>query len=411
MSTFFENDELAELRLKFIQSAQERVESIEILILKAEGQKTQEANKGVLKEIYSLSHTIKGSARVYKFEGIAFICHKIEDYISELLNHQKIVSAEELTYLLKHVDLLGSYFKEFIEFKKVDDKKYQEIYTKQFIAPLAHSDTGTKVALSNIKIQILIVGINKTILKQVYMALGDLNYKISFAADALEAFDRLALEKFDLIISSYIMNPIDGLSFSLAVKNQWRDRVPKILLLASEPIQIPYDKSIAPDHVFIKSLNLPQEMKTYLEKEYSLFKKNAPPPVPKKARNKVKSIYFVEDDPNILELFLMVFSTKKDVVLFNEVTTSDPYNRLIQMAPDLIICDIHVPNVDILSLLLKIKTSEELSKTPVVIFTGDPDQPMAAKLLKVGALAVLDKTIILTSMFEELEKVGIDLQN
>jgi CheY-like chemotaxis protein len=106
----------------------------------------------------------------------------------------------------------------------------------------------------------------------------------------------------------------------------------------------------------------------------------------------------------------MVFSAEKKVVLYDELTKSDPYKRLTDVMPNLIICDIHVPGVDIINLMLKIKTSEELSRIPVVIFTGDPDQPIAAKLLKLGALAVLDKTIILTSMFEELEKLGLDLE-
>jgi response regulator RpfG family c-di-GMP phosphodiesterase len=166
---------------------------------------------------------------------------------------------------------------------------------------------------------------------------------------------------------------------------------------------------LAPDKILLKTLSLPEELNHYLKSEFRHFIKAQKTKTPNIKYN-VKSIYFVEDDPNILELFLIVLSEKKDVVLFNEVTTSDPFKNIIQLMPNLIICDIHVPNVDTVRLLLKIKTSEELSKVPVVFFTGDPDQPIASELLRIGALAVLDKTIILTSMFDEFEKLGIQLK-
>lgn len=409
MSAFFENEELFELRVKFIQSAKEKAESIEVLILKAESQKSRAASKALLKEILSISHTIKNSSRVYKFDAIALICHKLEDYISELLDHEKIVSAEELTKMLRHIDLLASYFKEFIYNKTVDDKKYQDEYRKQFMisTPTIGDDPQKTVTVSS-KAQILIVGINKTIMKQVYAGLESINCTVSFATDALEALHRLSLEKFDLVISSYIMDPIDGVSFTLAAKNQWQKKAPKVILLSSELIEFPYEKDVSPDKVVVKSLNLPTDLKKFLEHEYPQFIKNRST-AKKSVRHHIQSIYFVEDDQNILELFMMVFNSKKDVALFNDVTKSDPYHQLIMMRPDLIICDIHVPNVDIVGLLVKIKTSEELSRTPVVFFTGDPHQPLAAKLLHLGALAVLDKTIILSSMFEELEKLGLDL--
>ena len=160
--------------------------------------------------------------------------------------------------------------------------------------------------------------------------------------------------------------------------------------------------------MLIKSVNLPQDLKKYVENEFQSSIKNKSF-VKKEVRYHIQSIYFVEDEQSILDLFLMVFSAKKDVALFNDVTKSDPYHQMVMMRPDLIICDIHVPNVDIVNLMVKIKTSEELSKTPVVFFTGDPHQPLAATLLHLGALAILDKTIILTSMFEELERLGLDL--
>lgn len=64
-----------------------------------------------------------------------------------------------------------------------------------------------------------------------------------------------------------------------------------------------------------------------------------------------------------------------------------------------------------MALLKRIKEHEELASTPVVFFSGDPEQPIAVELVKQGAMAVLDKTIILTSMIDELEKLGINLQS
>jgi CheY-like chemotaxis protein/HPt (histidine-containing phosphotransfer) domain-containing protein len=409
MSDFIDHDELLELRINFMDSTKEKLDNIESIILKAEAVKKQDTNKTALKDILALTHSIKGSSRSYKFDAMAIICNKLEDFISELLNHDKIVSAEELTKILKHTDILTTYCDEFIKAKKVDDSAFLDRYQKMFSITTTQKEVTKRIVLSKIKLQILVVGVNKTIMKQVYMALADFNYNISFAADPLEAFHRISLEKFELVISSYMMDPIDGLSFIMALKNQWKEKAPHVILLATDTITTKIDKSLLPEKIMVKSLTLPQEMQDHFMKEFSFFAKTKDRAA-KTVQHKVKSIYFVEDDENILDLCLMIFTQKKDVVLFNEITTADPFDRINQMMPDLIISDIHVPNVDTTRLLLKIKTTQELSHIPVVFFSGDPEQPIASELLKIGALAVLDKTIILTSMIEELEKLGIDLQ-
>jgi CheY-like chemotaxis protein len=204
------------------------------------------------------------------------------------------------------------------------------------------------------------------------------------------------------------MDPINGISFSLAIKNQWNEKAPRIILLSSENVELKHEKKLQPDKVFVKSLSLPRDLQEYFDKELSSFVRSKAT-TQNLNKHLVKSVFIVEDDVNILELFLVVFTDKKDVVVFNEVTKWDPFERIAQLMPDLIICDIHVPNVDTKSLLLKIKTSEELREIPVVFFSGDPEQPIATELIRCGALAVLDKTIILTSMFDELEKLGIEL--
>lgn len=409
MSEFINSAELLELKLNFFNSTKNTIDRMEALILKAEALKKQETSKTALKDVLSLTHSVKGTARGYRFDAFAVICNKLEDYISILLNHDKIVSAEELTKILKHTDLLTGYCDEFIAKKQVDDAAFLDKYQKMFATNIDPIESTKRIVLSQVKLRILVIGINKAIMKQVDFSLVDFNYVVSFAADPLEAFHRISLEKFDLIISSYMMDPIDGLSFSLAVKNQWHDKAPHIVLLSSDPIVMKYDKELQPEKFFIKSMNLPLEMKEYFQKEFGIFSKPKTT-TPTKVQHKVKSIYFVEDDESILDLCLIVFTAKKDVVLFNEVTKSDPFERIARLMPDLIICDIHVPNIDTTKLLLRIKTSEELSKVPVVFFSNDPGQPVASELVSIGALAVLDKTHILTSMIEELEKLGIELQ-
>jgi CheY-like chemotaxis protein/HPt (histidine-containing phosphotransfer) domain-containing protein len=412
MSATLDNEELFELMQNFISTAKESLDNIESLILKAETQKNQNSTKLFMKEILGITHSLKGTSASFKLKSFSLICHKLEDYIAGLVNQNKIISSEELTNLLKHTDLLSSYCVEFAAHNEVDDLRFQENYNKIFLTTnIANVPPGQppRVLVSSTKLYILIVGINKTIMKQIYMSLIDINYSISFATDTLEALHRLTLEKFDLIISSSIMDPINGISFTMAVKNQWKEKAPKIILLSSEPIQIKSVPYLAPDKIILKSPSLPEELNQYFKKDFSHFVKTQKDKKLNTVYN-IKSIYFVEDDPNILELFLFVLSEKKDVVLFNEVTTSDPLEKIIQLMPDLIICDIHVPNVDTVGLLHKIKTSEKLNKVPVVFFTGDPDQPIASELIRMGALAVLDKTIILSSMFDEFEKLGIQLK-
>lgn len=310
MSSFLDNEELQELRIHFMHSTQEKLDQIELLVLNSEAQRNQVSHKAIFKDILAITHSIKGSSRGYKFDTMAIICNKLEDYISGFLNHDKIVSAEELTVVLKYTDLLSSYGEDFIKNKKVDDLAFQEKFQKIFSTSHLQKDTTKRIVLSHLKVQILVVGINKIIMKQVYMGLTDISHNISFAADPLEAFHRISLEKFDLIISSFVMDPIDGMSFTLAVKNQWQEKAPHVILFCTEPLKFKYDSLLSPDKILIKSLTLPQELNDYLNQNFTPFIKTNISVVPK-TKQIVKSIFFVEDDENILELFLMVFSEKK----------------------------------------------------------------------------------------------------
>ena len=66
--------------------------------------------------------------------------------------------------------------------------------------------------------------------------------------------EMISKEKFDLVISSFVMDTIDGVAFTLALKHQWREKAPKIILLSSELIEIPYDKSLSPNAVLINKI-------------------------------------------------------------------------------------------------------------------------------------------------------------
>ena len=410
MTLVLANHEHNELQIHFMRSVKDNTRKMEFFLLKTEAQNDQIIHQSNLASIMQISQPLKNTARIFKFDCISLICHKIEDYITNLLRNKKIISKEEITKIFKHVELINIYADEFLDKKEINDSEYQIKFQKLFAVPINPLDATKKLHDNSLKLQVLFIGVSDHTFKHALTSFNNLNCHLSYANDVLEAFNRISHEHFDLIILNYSTMPINGMSFNLAVKNQWGNKAPKIILIHYELISLNIENKFLPDKIIIESGELSSLLESFLVSEFSQFKK-IHSQVVARVKHTISSIYFVEDDGNIRDLFGAVFEEKEDIVLFNEVTKKDPFERILQLMPNLIMCDIEVPNVDAVSLLKRIKAHEDLAAIPVVYFSGDPEQPLAAELVKHGALAVLDKTIILTSMFSELKKLGLEFQS
>ncbi len=118
-------------------------------------------------------------------------------------------------------------------------------------------------------------------------------------------------------------------------------------------------------------------------------------------------IYLVEDDENIRELVVYTLnSTGFEAHGFD--TPSEFYKALVSKKPRLILLDIMLPEEDGLSILSKIKTSDETKDIPVIMLTAKGSELDKVKGFELGADDYISKPF---GMMELVARVKARLRN
>ncbi len=103
-----------------------------------------------------------------------------------------------------------------------------------------------------------------------------------------------------------------------------------------------------------------------------------------------RRIVVLDDDPLILQLARHALVPPE----FEVTTFSDPRDalmRLHELGPDLIICDVTMPDMDGRKFFSVVKRSESLSRVPFIFLSGLPNQEEILSILDAGADDFLNK--------------------
>ncbi|MEX0616680.1 MAG: response regulator transcription factor [Candidatus Woykebacteria bacterium] len=100
--------------------------------------------------------------------------------------------------------------------------------------------------------------------------------------------------------------------------------------------------------------------------------------------NATIKILLVDDDPSCLKLYKLKFELDGfDVRVAKD--GKEGLEKAIADAPNIILLDIKIPEMDGLELLKNLKNTESLSNTSVVVFSNFDDQELIEKSLSIGA--------------------------
>ncbi len=118
-------------------------------------------------------------------------------------------------------------------------------------------------------------------------------------------------------------------------------------------------------------IELPIGLRSASKDEVGKTYKNKDPVLGKEAGKPAMNILYIEDNPDNRALFEQIFSARSDIHLRTAPDAQQGIDVAIAHTPDLILLDIHLPGMDGITALKKLKSYNETKKIPVVAISAD----------------------------------------
>jgi two-component system response regulator len=130
----------------------------------------------------------------------------------------------------------------------------------------------------------------------------------------------------------------------------------------------------------------------------------------------VKSILLVEDDPGDAELTLRAFARREPAIVVTWV--QDGVEALEKLAeidgrgpeaklPDVILLDLHMPRMDGLELLHRLRSHERTRLVPVVVLTSSNDERELVESYRLGANSFVRRPVDFDEFLEAARQLGV----
>ena len=116
------------------------------------------------------------------------------------------------------------------------------------------------------------------------------------------------------------------------------------------------------------------------------------------------SVLYIEDNPSNMRLIETVLGEFQSICLIPAIDAASGLELARQHIPDLILLDLHLPDMPGEDVLNRLKLDPATNAIPVVILSADATQRQIDSLLKCGATDYLTKPIDLVLFFDILEK-------
>lgn len=116
-------------------------------------------------------------------------------------------------------------------------------------------------------------------------------------------------------------------------------------------------------------------------------------------------ILYVEDDPDIQAIAVMVLETIHGFILESCSSGSEALQKAVQFKPDLVLLDVMMPGMDGPETLKGLRCFPELATTPVVFMTAKVQPQEVEGYLDLGALGVIAKPFDPMTLADELRAI------
>ncbi|MDQ1479832.1 MAG: hypothetical protein QOI44_693 [Actinomycetota bacterium] len=116
------------------------------------------------------------------------------------------------------------------------------------------------------------------------------------------------------------------------------------------------------------------------------------------------TLLYIEDNVANLKLIEHILDDRPDIHLITAMQGRLGIELALQHGPELILLDIHLPDIGGETVLAELRATPETATTPIVVLTADATERQNARLLAAGATAYLTKPIDVGQLLEIVEE-------
>ena len=117
------------------------------------------------------------------------------------------------------------------------------------------------------------------------------------------------------------------------------------------------------------------------------------------------SVLYIEDNPSNLELVARILERRPNVRLLTASQGGEGLEAAREHLPDLVLLDVHLPDMDGEAVLQRLRADESTAKTPVVILSADATSEQIVRLFAAGAADYLTKPLDVRRVLETVDSM------
>ncbi len=125
---------------------------------------------------------------------------------------------------------------------------------------------------------------------------------------------------------------------------------------------------------------------------------------PRRGEGKKRTLLYIEDNLSNLTLIEQILEERPEIELLSAMQGQVGLDLARQHSPDLVLLDLHLPDLPGWEVLSQLKAGETTSHIPVVIVSADATTRQIKRLTKAGAVTYLTKPLDVAEFFRVLDQ-------
>ena len=216
------------------------------------------------------------------------------------------------------------------------------------------------------------------------------DYNVTCAKSGMEGIDILKSNDIDLVLLDLYMPDMNGMDVLAKIREDASISSVKVVILTSSGMKTDVTEAIQLGALdFIKKPFFPTEFLDRIKKVLNIAKKD--------------NILVVDDDKMNLAIVHKMLGIRYDVTCVS--SGMDAISYLNNNVPDMILLDLHMPEMNGLEVLEKIREQDKLSDIPVVFLTADNDRKTEIDIFKAGAMDFIQKPFIAEVVIQRISRI------